>query len=79
MKNEKDARNELDDTRTRLRYGLCALLAVHDAMEYAPNTPEFYIDGLYGVWDYLNRLVKKWMKAWMPFSRKIRRRSRHEC
>lgn len=57
MKNEKDARNELDSTRMRLRYGLRALLAVHDAMEYAPNTPECYIDGLYGVWDYLTRLV----------------------
>lgn len=57
MKNEKDARDELDSTRTRLRYGLCALSAIHDAMEYAPNTPECYIEGLYGVWDYLNRLV----------------------
>lgn len=57
MKNEKDARDELDSARMRLMYGLCALLAVHDAMEYAPNTPECYIDGLYGVWDYLNRLV----------------------
>lgn len=59
MKEKRDPRRELEDIRFRLGCGMCALAAVHDVMENGPSCPENYMDGLYGVWDYLNSLVER--------------------
>ena len=59
MKNEKDTRCELDSIRFRFQCGVCALAAIYDAMENGQNAAECYADGVHGVWDYLDNLVKE--------------------
>jgi hypothetical protein len=49
--------SEVDDLYIRLSCGITALHAIHDCLANGPCEPDSYIEGLYGVYDYLKTIA----------------------